>query len=269
MKHDPAKPTMHFPLDRVIPKAPPGALGGFLQRKLREYVEPSRAGTPKGEPVGLSKQKYHAALLRGMTSLALKQIAREVHVSYDLMRKWDTEDPFCNVGYEAGVEFARDGGDFDEAAKVSLRLVINFGDTFDGPEEAVKKIHKQKLFGFDDGAFYSRTMLNFIINERHQDQFKALIESLEHLKPDEEPTTQTLILAGDYLGWTYCLDQLGRMGLHKSDKRAHEAFAQQQRNAQAFLNLLSMAASLHRPLHRSVQDMVFYVTLVQGQLFKN
>ena len=61
------KPALQFPLDRVVSNAPPGALGGFLQHKLREYVEPSRAGTPKGEPVGLSKQKYHAALLRGLS----------------------------------------------------------------------------------------------------------------------------------------------------------------------------------------------------------
>lgn len=264
-----SKPTVKFPLDRVIPKAPLGALGGFIQRKLREYVEPSREGTPKGEPIGLSKKKYHAALLAGLTSLDLKQVAREVHVSYDLVRKWRTEDAFSDVGYDAAVEFA--DGDFDTVAKISLRLIFGFGDTFDGgkgSDDLVKSIHEQKLFGFDDGALYDPIMLDMIINEKHHERFKALSESLEHLKPNEEPAPRTFELAGEYLGWTYCLDRIGRMSMNNADTRTQDSFVRQQHMAQVELTLLDVIALKTRPVHLSVQAFLWYVAGIRGALLK-
>ena len=78
---------------RVARGAPQGALGGFLESRLRQYVEPSREGTPKGQPVGFSRSKYHATLL-GLTSLDLHRQAREAGVAYGVLRKWRTETAF-------------------------------------------------------------------------------------------------------------------------------------------------------------------------------
>jgi len=65
----------------------------FLHEKAITYIEPQRAGTPRGEAVGLFENKYHAALLL-MTNLQKKQIAEEIGVSPSLLRKWTTEEVF-------------------------------------------------------------------------------------------------------------------------------------------------------------------------------
>ena len=51
----------------------------FIEEKLNAYVEPVRAGTPKGELIGFMRPKYHAALLFLTTmriSLNLTGLAR-------------------------------------------------------------------------------------------------------------------------------------------------------------------------------------------------
>jgi hypothetical protein len=68
-------------------------LTDFISRKLSQYVEPERAGTPKGELIGLSKKKYHASLLC-LTSCSLKEIAFKVKMPYASVRRWNTEETF-------------------------------------------------------------------------------------------------------------------------------------------------------------------------------
>lgn len=77
----------------------------FMARRLSSYVEPERAGTPRGEPIGFSAQKY-AAVLYCLTNRPLKEIAKEIKVSYGLLRKWRTEDKFWDVFDETVTEFA-------------------------------------------------------------------------------------------------------------------------------------------------------------------
>ena len=65
----------------------------FINFKLREYKEPQREGTVKGDPIGLSVRKYHVTLLM-LYGLKLKKIASDIGVSYGLLRKWTTEEDF-------------------------------------------------------------------------------------------------------------------------------------------------------------------------------
>jgi hypothetical protein len=78
----------------------------FIRERVEAYVEPSRRGTPRGEPIGLSKVKYQAAVLIAVTSKPLFEIAREVSVSYGLVRKWGTETTFQKVIHQLQIEFA-------------------------------------------------------------------------------------------------------------------------------------------------------------------
>ena len=263
-KHkDSQLPPMNFPMGRVVPKAPFGVLGAFIQQKLLNYVEPQRAGTAKGEPVGLSKTKYYAALLAGLTSLDLKRIAREVRVSYLLVRKWRTEEPFSNAGYQAAQEFV--DGYFDHAAKMSFRLLMGFGDTVhgegQGAEDMTKRVLEQKLIGFEDAAHYSWMLLDMIIGDAHTGQFRTLADRLKNLKSNEKPDDQFFVLAGDYLAWTYCIDRIGRL----SNPKAH---AGRQQHSQRFLNILIMAALSTRPVDRSLQDFAFLASGVLSALLR-
>src|SRR5215472_5731220 len=66
----------------------------FIKQKVEAYEEPQREGTPRGEPVGLSRVKYHATLLSAWTNLREKEIAKRLRVSYGLLLKWRTEPAF-------------------------------------------------------------------------------------------------------------------------------------------------------------------------------
>lgn len=65
----------------------------YIERDIDSYVEPSRQGTPKGDPIGFSKQKYLASLLK-LTASKDKEIAKNVGVSFGVMRNWSSEEGF-------------------------------------------------------------------------------------------------------------------------------------------------------------------------------
>lgn len=81
-------------------------LDRFIEEKLHAYEEPHRRGTPKGEPVGLSKTKYHASLLM-LTNKKQKEIAKDIGISHSLLRKWNTEQAFKSVVENHYADFAR------------------------------------------------------------------------------------------------------------------------------------------------------------------
>ena len=70
-----------------------GLLTRFIREKLAQHVEPTRLGTPRGAPIGFSRKKMTAALF-ALTRADVKQTAKEVRVSYGLVRKWRTEAAF-------------------------------------------------------------------------------------------------------------------------------------------------------------------------------
>lgn len=77
----------------------------FVYDKGRRYAVPSREGTPRGEPIGFSLEKYLATLCALMT-INVKQQARDLNISYGVLRKWRTEEEFMKmVNIHAG-EFA-------------------------------------------------------------------------------------------------------------------------------------------------------------------
>src|SRR5262245_24948671 len=70
-----------------------GLLTRFLRERLAGHEEPTRRGTPRGALIGFSRKKLAAALF-AVTSADVKATAREVGVSYGLLRKWRTEPAF-------------------------------------------------------------------------------------------------------------------------------------------------------------------------------
>jgi hypothetical protein len=81
----------------------------FIDSKLVAYVEPTKEGTPKGEPVGFSLTKYQATLFTLRESLLdnedLKAQAKELGISYGLLRKWRSEEKFKDLVSQHEKEF--------------------------------------------------------------------------------------------------------------------------------------------------------------------
>jgi len=142
-----------------------GFLGEFLQYKMITYQEPSRKGTPRGERVGLSKQKFYAALLCGLTNSQYKQVAKATGVSYSLLLKWRTEDAFKEAEQQAVNEFV------DEIVYRLRRLrETEMGDidsflTGEGPEPGVDPNRARTVYDriLVDAYQYSEQVLDRII----------------------------------------------------------------------------------------------------------
>jgi hypothetical protein len=69
-------------------------LRNFIRDRMHAYQEPTREGTARGEAVGFSRGKYHAALLSALTGLSQKSIADDLGISYGVVRKWHVESDF-------------------------------------------------------------------------------------------------------------------------------------------------------------------------------
>jgi hypothetical protein len=82
-----------------------GLLLRFLREKEKDYHEPTRKGTPRGEDIGFSLKKYRATLY-ALTSMDLIEMSKKLGVSYGLIRKWRTEPIFKKQIEEHIQEFA-------------------------------------------------------------------------------------------------------------------------------------------------------------------
>lgn len=80
-------------MDKIKTEGKRGLLFDYLNKKVKEYVEPTREGTPRGEVIGLSATKYLATIL-ALTNHPQKTIAAELKISHGLLRKWHTEKQF-------------------------------------------------------------------------------------------------------------------------------------------------------------------------------
>jgi len=81
-------------------------LFNFIDEKVSDYIEPTREGTPRGEPIGLSAQKYMAVLVSLFNTRSVKRKAELSKISYGLLRKWRTEDQFREVFKRTEIELA-------------------------------------------------------------------------------------------------------------------------------------------------------------------
>lgn len=74
----------------------------WADERAKKYREPQRAGTPKGEPVGLSRKKLRMAQLFVLyPHLKIKKIAELGGVSESVLRVWRTQRAFKDAIAEA------------------------------------------------------------------------------------------------------------------------------------------------------------------------
>jgi hypothetical protein len=68
----------------------------MADEKLKDFEEPSRTGVARGDPIGLSRKKYRAAILMILfpNSLYLKEVAKLAEVSNGVLRVWQTKNDF-------------------------------------------------------------------------------------------------------------------------------------------------------------------------------
>jgi hypothetical protein len=132
----------------------------WAKKRLKEYKEPERRGTAKGDPIGFSKKKYHAALLMTLYPqiFGLKDIAREVKASYGMLRLWRTEDQFKKAvenGCRDFAEFLTHGVE-NLADEFSLSLLGKWQG---------EKAEEDNLVDYLGGIVCILPYLNFLVSE--------------------------------------------------------------------------------------------------------
>ena len=135
-----------------------GLLLRFIKEKRESYVEPSRKGTPRGEIIGLSLEKYMASLFM-LTSMNLKRISERSKVSYGLIRKWRTETPFKGQIEKHIMEYAPlfIGYQFKRWAEKDKGF-WDYYDLDDLPPEYDLKDYEPNLFMDDEIKFYGSSL---------------------------------------------------------------------------------------------------------------
>jgi hypothetical protein len=87
-------------------------LWDYISRRFTEEQDPQRAGTPRGEKIGFTRQKHLAAALVGLTNLKPKDILGlqisgvKIEFGYAVLRKWKTEKEFKEAMAETVNDFA-------------------------------------------------------------------------------------------------------------------------------------------------------------------
>ena len=94
MRHPPG----YFKISRTGPDGKmvevPNLLSEYIEQKISSYVEPQRAGTPRGEKIGFSAKKHTTCLHVALGKIQLKELAKKAKLSYGLLRLWHSEPEF-------------------------------------------------------------------------------------------------------------------------------------------------------------------------------
>lgn len=163
------------------------SLQDFIDERYATYIEPSRAGTAKGELIGFSKQKHQACLLC-LTNYPLKDIAEAVKVSYPVFLKWRSEEMFKRV-------FASNVRDFVALCYSEIGLflskhpdndiIVTFGETgwniaiYQGLIDGFAEFISSKNLGDIGGA---KTILKALFAANgHSSSFFAVLDDIYSL----------------------------------------------------------------------------------------
>ena len=129
----------------------------WVHPRLASHEEPVRIGVQRGDPIGLSKQKYLAAQAQVLHSkFTLAEIADIVEVTPVQVRVWRTQEQFNQAAQEALEDFKNYlfgnfldwDGDFDKFAKNILFLgVLPDGTKF--IHKKIASIVRKHLVNFD------------------------------------------------------------------------------------------------------------------------
>lgn len=147
----------------------------YIARKELDYSEPLRAGTPRGEKIGFSIQKYLASLFVGLTNIPLKKLAEDLNrkygLSYGLLRKWRTEEDFKDAVQTQAEEFA------DFLIKRIRSWVLEEAELYAENPEITAGIWRI----FEDARILSADVLERIF-------FKVMVvyREIKHIKGDEQ-----------------------------------------------------------------------------------
>lgn len=156
---------------------PSRLLDHFIFQKMKNYEEPTRAGTPRGDPIGYSMRKYWAAALC-LKTIPLKEMAELVKVSHGLLRKWRTEDSFKKLVDELSTEYVTEV--INHIVKRGIKQAELADEYFSRSVKEISKTPPPELTWneFEDLKFYSEELMGKImfVSIKH---YESLLKEVE------------------------------------------------------------------------------------------
>ena len=89
----------------TVMKVPAGKLTAFIKAKIANYVPPSREGVPRGQRIGMSREKYAAACWR-LTNLSWPKIATLAGTTHAAVRQFALDETFKKTAAALVAEYA-------------------------------------------------------------------------------------------------------------------------------------------------------------------
>ena len=80
-------------------------LEDFIIRKRNQHKEPTRTKVPRGQKIGISKARHEAALIVALCNFDLKGVADHVQGSYEVIRRWKSDENFKGLCEAIAKEF--------------------------------------------------------------------------------------------------------------------------------------------------------------------
>jgi hypothetical protein len=167
----------------------------FIKEKIRDYREPTRKGTPKGEPIGFSKKKYALALI-GISNAPLKISATLSLVDYQVLRKWNTEKDFQALKRQMALECA------EFISKTVMNNIRKCKTPIDWQRLVFSQLKDMDLYG-EDLFRHLKNKLSDLIQEETKMKYDLirkkdiLINNLSPLNLDENEVSTDLIKIRD------------------------------------------------------------------------
>lgn len=128
-------------------------LESFVDIKKNQHQEPARTKVPRGQRIGISKVKYEAALICALCNFDLKGLAKHLNGSYEVIRRWKTENDFKSLCNCLQHEFAK---------RIDLELESITKELQSQPLQEDMNITKQNYVMFSDAYIYSSFLIEHI-----------------------------------------------------------------------------------------------------------
>ncbi len=125
----------------------------FFSNKISTHVEPSRRGTPRGNPIGFTKVKYQAVLVSTLTNINLIKLAGKLEGSYNVLRKWNTKVDFKACCNSISDEFK---------AIIDFELLDIFTHLAEDFKHGKFHEHDELFARFKDADTYNKTIISHI-----------------------------------------------------------------------------------------------------------
>lgn len=180
-------------------------IGSWAQDILDNYQEPIREGTSKGDPIGFSRKKMHAACLMVLfpSCYSLKDIAKATDVPLGTIKIWRIQEDFKDVSIKIAVDLGEDLAKKIISKIDDLNLIIDYIDVLSCLDAVCKDACMSRLRENLNESMYSSILLRLYRPDQSNPEVDKIViaEAFKLLLNQDIPIEKRTEVAGDLKAW--------------------------------------------------------------------